>query len=410
MDSLAIDGGRPVAEDLSVPDWPRYNDASEEYVLECLRSNDWCRIESEDSWVGRFEEAFGDYHGAEESVGTANGTVALELALRACEIQPGEEVLVPAYTFIASASAITEVGAVPRLVDVDPDTGNLDPEAVAEAVTDRTAAIVGVHFGGKPIDLDAVGSIADEHDLFLIEDCAHAHGSEWREEKVGTIGDVGAFSFQQSKSLSGGEGGAVTTDDPEIGQRARLLGNIGRRADRPGYEHYVLSSNYRLPELHGALLYAQLESFPEEFTARERRGAELASRLEAVDGIVTQPADERVTARGYYFFTVRYEPGGFGGVPRDRFIEGLRAEGVPAHTAYGPPLHQQPAFERERVAQLLPPAATVPDYANRDLPGAEQFADGLVAIQHQVLLADGAVDAIAGAVEKVAANVDVLAE
>jgi dTDP-4-amino-4,6-dideoxygalactose transaminase len=410
MDSLAIDGGDAAAEDLSVPEWPRYDDASEAYVLECVRSNDWCSIEAEDSWVDRFEESFGEYHGAEETVATANGTVALELALRACEIEPGEEVLVPAYTFIASASAITEVGAVPRLVDVDPDTGNLDPEAASAAVNDRTAAIVGVHFGGKPIDLDAIGSIADEEDLFLIEDCAHAHGTEWRGEKVGTVGDVGAFSFQQSKSLSGGEGGAVTTDDPDIGERARLLGNIGRRADRPGYEHHVLSSNYRMPELHGALLCGQLEAFPDQFAARERRGAELADRLEDVDGVVTQPADERVTARGYYFFTVRYEPEGFGGIPRNRFIEALRAEGVPAHTAYGPALHRQPAFERERVAELLPRSVTVPDYANTDLRGAEQFAEGLVAIQHQVLLAENAVDAIAGAVEKVSANADALSE
>jgi len=409
MEPLAIDGGYGAAEDMSVPDWPRRGDASEEYVTECLDSNDWCSVEAESSWVGRFEESFGEYHGAEETVATANGTVALELALRACEIGPGDEVLVPAYTFIASASAIAEVGAVPRLVDVDPDTGNIDPQALAAAVTDRTAGVVGVHFGGKPIDFDAVEPVVEENDLALIEDCAHAHGSEWRGEKVGTVGDIGAFSFQQSKSLSGGEGGAVTTDDPEIGERARLLGNIGRRAGRPGYEHHVLSSNYRMPELQGALLCGQLESFPEEFETRESNGAELTHRLEAVDGIDPQPLDDRVTARGYYYVTFRYDPDAFGGVPRSQFLKALRAEGVPAHTAYGPPLHRQPAFERGRVARLLPSEVSVPDYADCDLPGAERFADELVAMQHEVLLADGAVDAIASAVEKVRANADAIA-
>ena len=206
MSRLAVNSGEKAAAELSIPEWPQVTDKSREYVQDCLESGEWCRIYEDAKWVERFETEFADYQKADHAIAVNNGIVALELALRMVGVEPGDEILVPAYTFIATASAVTSLGAVPRFVDVDPETHNIDPDSVAESITEDTVGIIGVHFGGYPIDFDAILPLVEEHDLSLVEDAAHSRGTEWRGEKVGTIGDVGAFSCQQEKSLSGGEG------------------------------------------------------------------------------------------------------------------------------------------------------------------------------------------------------------
>lgn len=408
MTKLAINGASAAADELEVPEWPRLSKTTREYVDDCLRSGDWCR-NSGGGWCDRFEAEFAEYHDADHAIAVANGTVAIELALRACGVQPGDEVIVPSYSFIASASAVPAVGAVPRFVDTDPATYNVDPDHLETVITDDTVGIVGVHFAGYPMDLDRLTSIADEHGLFLIEDSAHAQGSEWRGEKVGTFGDVGTFSFQESKSLSTGEGGMLVTDDDVIADRARVMHNIGRTQGSTGYHHHYNGTNARLSEPQAALGVGQLESLPEENRVREDNEGALVAELESIDGITTKPRDDRITARGYCLENFRYDPAHFDGASRDRFVEALNAEGVPCNDGYEMPLYRQPAFYREQVSRLVPPGTDLPNYRTLSLPGVERICRENVSFSHRVLLADReGVLSIADAIRKIQRHADEL--
>lgn len=408
-ESLAIDGGEPIAADFEVPDWPTPADNSLEYVQECVESGAWCRLNGDATFVETFEEAYATYHDADHGIAVANGTVAIELALRMCGIEPGDEVLVPAYTFIATAGAVACMGGVPRFVDVDPRTCNLDPDAVREAITEDTVGIVGVHFGGYPMDLDELTDIVDEHGLFFIEDAAHAHGTEWRGEKVGTFGEVGTFSFQASKCLTAGEGGIVLTDDDLLAEDGELLHNIGRVPGKPGYRHYVLSSNYRMAELQAALLTAQFEAFPDEFERRAENAQFLDDALSGIPGIEIQPPDERITQRGYANYTAFFDPAGFEGVDRDTFVDALSAEGIHVGTGYGHPLTEQPAVARERLRSMLPEGVDVPFFRHQSLPGTREVIGSRLSFSQRYLLADRAdLELLPAAIEKVRDNVEEL--
>jgi dTDP-4-amino-4,6-dideoxygalactose transaminase len=228
---------------------------------------------------------------------------------------------------------------------------------------------------------------------------------------VGSYGDFGCFSFQQSKSLASGEGGIVLTNDDGLAEEARLYHNIGRKVGRPGYEHLVLASNYRLPELSAALLLSQLGRLQAQVEKRMEGASLLSSGLAAIGGIKMLKRDPRITQRGYYFVVLRYDRAQFAQVPLRRFIEALRAEGVPCGSGYGIPLYRQPAFRREYVAELLGrPLEEIPDYPNLYLPVAERFcAEEQATIPHQVLLAgEAGIQAILDAVAKIKANADEL--
>jgi len=411
MPELAVHGGPEAAAGLAVPDWPRFTPTAREYVLDALESGHWSR-NTGGEWCDRLEREFADYHDAEHAVAVANGTVALELALLACGVQPGDEVVVPSYSFVASASAVPAVGAVPRFVDADPRTYNPDVDHLREVVTDRTVGMIGVHFAGYPMNMDELLPFARERDLFVIEDAAHAQGTEWRGRKVGAMGDVGAFSFQQTKSLPSGEGGILVTDDDVIADRARLLHNIGREQGSTGYFHTRLASNARLSEYGAALATAALEDLPEQNARRMDNERVLVEELEAVDGIHTKPRDDRITNRGYCLFNFRVDVEELD-LPRDRFLEALRAEGVPASDGYGRPIYRQPAFYREEVAARVPPDARerLPNYRTLHLPGAERLCRENVAMSHVVLLAEEAgIRSIADAVRKVVDGADALRE
>jgi dTDP-4-amino-4,6-dideoxygalactose transaminase len=407
---LAVNGGPAEAAGLrqKMPKWPRATEKAKKALLEALESGRWCRI-YEGSKAEQFEKAFAAYHDAKHGIAVSNGTVSLELALKAGGIGYGDEVLVPAVTFIASASAITEVGAVPVFADVDPETGQTSPRSIEEQLTNKTKAALVVHYGGYPVDLDKILPIAKRNKLFLIEDCAHAHGTEWKGRKVGAIGDMGSFSFQESKSLASGEGGMVLTDDDGLEKRARLIHNIGRVVGTPGYAHYVLSSNYRLSELQAALLLAMMDELPKEVEQKDADGRYLADELRRIGGVEPLKKDPRITKRGYYFFVIRYDKDEFNGLPKARFLAALNAEGVPAHDGYGVPLYKQPAFKKENLKGIIPKGVKAPNYEKLSLPGAERFMDEQITVPHQVLLSGrGGMDLIANCVRKIKENVDEL--
>jgi len=403
MSKLALKGGQPEINSGELPAWPQVTPEDQAAVLDVLRSGEMGRLYP-NSYAERFESAFARYHDAKHGVAVANGTVAIELALLAAGVRPGDEVLVPALTFIASAGAIVRIGAIPIFVDMSPGAGSISPEGIIAALTERTRAIVVVHYGGYPVDLDAISVIAHEHKLALIEDCAHAQGSEWKGRKVGAIGQLGTFSFQQSKALSSGEGGIVLTNDDEIAERAVLLHNIGRVPGKPGYEHYLCASNYRLGEFQSAVLLSALQRLPGQVARRHANGIFLADEFERLGGLYAFRRDERITQRGYYFMVLRYEAEAFGGLPRNRFIEALNAEGVPCHAAYGKPLYEQPAFKREVLLPLYPVElhSRLPNYEALHLPEVSEFCQKQVAIPHPVLLGDhNCMEKIVGAVAKI---------
>jgi dTDP-4-amino-4,6-dideoxygalactose transaminase len=411
MSKLAIHGGSPAAAGFETPEWPVLADEDRQAVMAALDSKRWCRLAS-NSYAEAFETAYAEYHQARYAVAVSNGTVALELALLASGIRPGDEVLVPAVTFIASAGAIVRVGAVPIFVDSDPETLAVSAAAAEAALTPRTRGIVAVHYGGYPVDFEALLPVVEKHNLVLIEDCAHAQGTAWRGRKVGTFGRFGAFSFQETKALSGGEGGIVLTNDDRLAEEARLYHNIGRVIGRPGYEHLVLASNYRLPELSAALLLSQLSRLQAQVEQRMRGANFLADELEAIGGIKPLKPDSRITQRGYYFMVLRYDRRQFADVPLRRFVEALKAEGVPCSSGYGMPLYKQPAFRREHVANLLGrQVEEIPDYPHLHLPVAEHFcAEEQITLPHELLLADpGQLQLVVGAFAKLKAHAGELA-
>jgi dTDP-4-amino-4,6-dideoxygalactose transaminase len=411
MSKLAIQGGAQAAATLKMPDWPTLTDEDRQSVMETLETKEWGRL-IPNSRTEAFEKAYAAYHDARHAIAVSNGTVALELALLAAGIRPGDEVLVPAITFIASAGAIVRVGAIPIFVDSDPETLAISAPAVEASITPRTRGIVAVHYGGYPVDFDALLPIVKKHDLVLVEDCAHAQGTAWRGRKVGALGHFGTFSFQQSKSLSSGEGGIVLTNDDGLAEEARLYHNIGRVVGRPGYEHLVLASNYRLPELSAALLLSQFSRLQKQVEQRMRGSSFLADELEAIGGIKPLKPDPRITQRGYYFMVLRYDRTQFADVPLGQFIKALRAEGVPCSSGYGMPLYKQPAFQGERVADLLGRSTEdIPDYSNLFLPVAEHFcAEEQITLPHELLLAGhNELQMIVDAIAKIKANAGELA-
>jgi dTDP-4-amino-4,6-dideoxygalactose transaminase len=280
-----------------------------------------------------FEAAFASFCGVRHAVGVQSGTAALHLALMACGIGPGDEVIVPSLTFIATAEMVGRLGGRPIFVDVDPRTCNLDPTAMRAAITDRTYAVIPVHLYGQPADMDAIREVAQEHDLCVIEDAAQAHGAEYRGRRVGALGDVATFSFYPGKNLGAyGDAGALVTDDPEIADQMRLLRDHGRRSK---YEHLVEGFNYRMDTLQAAVLEVKLAHL-EAWNAARRRVAGLYRQ--ALAGLpVGLPYEAEGVRSVYHLFVIR-TPG------RDAVLDHLRSRGIGAGVHYPIPLHLQPAY------------------------------------------------------------------
>jgi dTDP-4-amino-4,6-dideoxygalactose transaminase len=285
------------------------------------------------------EAKFAAYQGAKHGFCVANGTVSLEICLRAAGIKPGDEVIVPSLTWIATASAAMYAGATVVFADIDPQTYQLDPAATEAAITDRTRAIVPVHLYGRLADMDAFRELGRRYNLVILEDCAHAHGGAWNGQRTGSMGHFGSFSFQESKVMTSGEGGFITTNDDDLAELIYGLKNCGRsyhaRKGRGDRERFVLGGSYRMTELQSALLLAQFDRLDGQVEHRDRNGLWLDAELAAIEGIAPLRRDSRITRQSYYGYIFRYNHAAFGGLPVEVFHEALRAEGVPCGPTYG---------------------------------------------------------------------------
>jgi dTDP-4-amino-4,6-dideoxygalactose transaminase len=398
---LAVDGGAPLRTDLW-PEWPIWDEREEAAILDVLRSGQWWSVGGKR--VPEFEEEFARYHDAKHAVAVTNGTAALEIALRALGIGCGDEVIVPPYTFIATASSVLAASATPVFVDIDPDSLNIDPGKIEAAITPRTKAIIPVHIAGGPADLDGVLEVAKRHGLAVIEDAAQAHGAEWKGRKVGAIGACGTFSFQASKNLNAGEGGVIITDDDETADRLWSVHNVGRTKSGKWYEHNVLGSNFRMTEWQAAILRCQLERLPEQTALRNENAAYLSELLFDVPGVRTLKRDPRITAHAYHLYVFRCDLAVLGGHSRDEFVRALTAEGVPCYSGYVP-LYKEKVFDLKasgngawcQVGRCIDYRA----YAEQCPVCEEVCSDAVWIMQHFLLGTRSDMESIAEAVGKI---------
>ena len=442
---LALLGGTPVRSN-PWPQWPARGPEEERAVIAALRDGDWGGFPLPNERAATFARAFAERHDSAHALCVANGTVSLEVALQAMRVEPGAEVIVPAYTFEATASAALFAGCVPVFADIDPDTYCIDVGAAEALVTDRTQAIVPVHLAMTVADLDALGALAEKHGLAVLEDCAHAHGARWRGRGVGSWGDAGSFSFQSSKLMTSGEGGIVTTSDDSTLDRLHALVNCGRQrpgaadrnasqtADRlpqrsgakrrnhpenadvpPASGHLaapapVIGHNYRMTDLQAAILQVQLGRLDRQHEIRAANAQRLSAAIEAIPGLSNLQVDERVTTQAIYQFVFRFDGDAFAGLDRDTFVAALQAEGVPADGRFYESL---PKSELLRPDPARYPAwsAALADAPAADCPNAARAAyRESVWLPHQLLLGTAEeVDDVVGAVLKVQRSADDLA-
>lgn len=337
----ALLGGQPVRKS-PFPTWPKYDQLEEKALLDVLRSGKWFRGDGQN--VNRFESAFAQATGSKYCVATANGTSALITSMAALGIGAGDEVIVPPYTFIATLNAVLLHYALPVFVDTDLETFQIDARKIEAAVTERTAAIMPVHLGGSAADLDTILAVAAKHKLPVIEDACQAHMAEWKGRKVATFGATGCFSFQASKNLNCGEGGAILTQDGEVAEKcfAYHNNNRGRKTTSLDFSYRGMSgANLRLTEFQGALLTAQMTRLEEQSRIRAQNAQYLTSMLNGVSGIAPARMYPGCTRNAYHLYMFRFQARQFENLPRAKFLKALHAEGIPCSAGYAP-LNREP--------------------------------------------------------------------
>lgn len=326
---------------MTIPRWPVSGQRELELLNRVLESERWGGYHE---FVTLFEREFAAFEHCTEGIAACNGTVTLEMALEALDIGPGDEVIVPAISFVSSATAVSRIGATPVFVDIEAFSFAMDPERVEAAVGPRTRAIMPVHFGGPMADMDRLCAIAARHNLTLIEDAAHAHGSEWNGRRAGSIGAMGSFSFQNSKVMTAGEGGILTSNDVHLAERARSIADQGRKRDGGWFFHYTPGTNYRMTAWQAAVLLAQLERLPEQNRVRERNAASLRQAVSDVPGLTLQRIAPEARVHTNYLLLGRIDVAEFGR-SREELHQAMTAAGVPftpfyPHTLYRNPLYR----------------------------------------------------------------------
>ena len=418
MSTLALHGGPPVRQDRPWPGWPQYDDATERELLAALHSRRWAiSWPSDGTWARerRFAAEFARYNDVPYCVSVDHGSSALVVALEALDAGPGDEVIVPAMTWVAPASVVLRVGALPVLADVDPRTGCITAEAVRDALSPKTRAVIAVHLAASVADLDGILAVTAEAGLPLIEDCAQAHGAQWRGRAVGTFGAIGTFSFQNGKVLTGGEGGAVITSDERLYRLAQQLRADSRRypdQDVPAgqmdlvEDGEVMGGNYCMPELSAALLLDQLPRLDAQHQHREKVARELESGLAGLGGFGPIPMPEQATRRSIYEYGIQFRPGTFGPAPAARVAEALSAELGLNWWPPDAPLYDSKLMHPHTKRRFA--AAWTADGRRRaferDFRGCRQYAETTLLCHHSALLGDTSdADDIVSALEKIRA-------
>jgi dTDP-4-amino-4,6-dideoxygalactose transaminase len=404
MPNLAVRGGTPLRTK-PWPAWPQFDQRETEYLSRVVESGNWGGFPSPNVVGGEFARKFADYHGAKHGITTTGGTTGLEIALRAAGLERGDEFIVPALTFYATAFAGLVQGCKPVFVDIDPHSWCIDVKQIERHITPDTRAILPVHLGSRMADMDAIGEIARKHNLKVIEDCAHMHGGFWRGKGAGTLGDAGAFSFQSSKLMTCGEGGIIITNDDDMAVRCAAYMNSGRgdTKDRTSAEGTILGWNYRMTEFQAAVLLAQLERLPQQIETRNRNIAHFERRVAAMEGVSTLPHDDRMTTRSGYGVVLRYDAEGWGGASRNRFARALYAEGMRIEAAFYVPVYKSPLFAWKDASIDV-------DYSETSCPVAERAAfEKMIWLPHDIFLGDESdVDDLCDGIEKIRANIDEL--
>jgi len=401
MGKLAITGG-PKLRTKPFPQWPVYGKEEADGLLRVLESQKWGTLGPE---VAKFTERFCNYLGVKHGVAVTNGTATMEVLLRAKGIGFGDEVLVPPYTFVATVSAVICVGATPVFVDIEEDTFNMDPDKLEQAITPRTKAVIPVHVGGRPCDMDKIMAIANKYNLFVIEDTAHAHGSEWKGQKCGSLGTAGSFSFQASKNLTAGEGGFISTNDTDLFEMCWSIHHCGR--DYKGtvwYGHPYIGTNARMTEWQAVILNAQLDRMDSQIEKRMENAKYLTARLNEIDCIQTVKEDERITRNSYHLFLFKYLEENLKGLPRDKFLKALNAEGIIASPGYTC-LYKMPMLMTDQMKKMTGSSI---DYSKVYLETAEKLTEkqGVWTTQNVLLGEKEDMDQFADAIIKIVENVD----
>ncbi len=353
---------------MHIPSWPQADEREADFLRAVLASPQWGGFHP---FIAEFEEKFAAYQHAAYGISAFNGTVTLELALEVLGIKAGDEVIVPAVSFISTATAVSRMGATPVFVDIGTDTYNLDPQRVREAFTPRTKAVIAVHFGGTMCDIEALTAFCSNHGLHFIEDAAHAHGSEWNGRRAGSFGVAGSFSFQNGKVLCAGEGGMLVSSDSRFAEVARSVANCGRTAGRSFYGHARLGTNFRMTAWQAAVLLAQFERLPAQIERRAANVNLLKRLLAGVEEIIWQEQPTAITANSWYLLIGRLA----GGLNRNEFTQALTSAGVPCTPFYPHTLYQNPLYQ-ESCCRVM------------DCPAAEARIGDSFWLPHRVLLAD----------------------
>ena len=415
MSKLAILGG-PKTRPEPYPEWPVWDQRDIDAVTEVIKSGRWGGFPYPGPKTAELARKFAEMQGGGYAVPMANGTVTMEVACRAADVGWGDEVIVPAYTFQATAAAPMAAGAVPVIVDVDPNTYCLDPAAAEKAITPKAKAIIPVHLGHQMADMDAIMALAEKHNLIVIEDCAHAHGAKWNGKGAGTIGHFGSFSLQSSKTLTTGEGGLLLCRTPELAAKAASIIDCGRpHAIGGGPEDesmdFQVGGNYRLSEIAAALALVGIERFPAQAKQREEMAAYMDESLSEIQGVRVLKRDSRHTTRSFYRYIFSINPEDFG-VEHDVLCAALDAEGVGCWVGYEA-MHNYTLFQPQKSKLAVPSA--FPQYfkfEEMELPEATR------ACEHEAVWLDEAVfrtgpkgvdDAVA-AIKKIQKNARELAE
>ncbi len=385
MATLALLGGEPEVKEKGDVAWPMYDATEKEALVEVLESRSWYSA----SKCREFEDTFAAFQDAKYGIACTGGTVALEMICRAAGIGIGDEVITSAYTFIGTCTGILKSGATVIFCDIDPNTNNLDVTEVENLITDRTKAIMPVHFGGLACDLQCLLDIADRCDLAILEDAAHGWGSTYRDRGLGSWGLASGFSFQQSKNMTGGDGGIALTNDEAIADAIACATNVGRSRYGLVDAARQWGGNHRMTEFVAAVLLCQLKRVPEHTEIREQNGAMLTRTLSEIEGIEPIHRSGDATRVNWHVYGARYVPEAFEGVPRDAFVKAMRAEGVSIGVGYDVPVYKHPVFQTDWKARDYTPFAwtNAQDYRALHLPKVEQYCKERLSIKQTDLLA-----------------------